>query len=170
MFSSIESTPLPSGALLEVYQRPDCYVDCFSVSCTSGVAHSRWLEAFLGSRVFRLERAVLRTLARADSSDGAVAALVAGDAESFAVWTVEHRTPQELLLRDRSARTRTWWRTQPEAHGVRLYFGSALVPKARAEEGEAAGTIDGWRWSIPLHRAYSRFLVSSACARLQAFS
>lgn len=167
MFSSIETTPLPDGALLEAYERPDCYVDCFSVYCTSAVEHSRWLRAFLDSRVFRLERAVLRTLARADCSEEAAGALVAGQAESFAVWTVEHRTPQELLLRDRSARTRTWWRTQPEAHGVRLYFGSALVPKERPE---GAGSIDGWRWSIPLHRVYSRCLVSSACARLQAFS
>ncbi|MEM9388014.1 MAG: hypothetical protein AAGA68_23365 [Pseudomonadota bacterium] len=169
MFSSIESTSLPAGALLQAYQRPNCYVDCFSVFCTSGVEHSRWVRAFLDSRVFRLERAVLRTLASADSSDEAVAALITGGAETFAVWTVEHRTPQELLLRDRTARTRTWWRTQPETHGVRLYFGSALVPKVN-EDGEQHGTLGPWRWTIPLHRAYSRWLVSSACERLQAFS
>lgn len=170
MFSPVAAAPLPAGALLEAYARPGHYVDCFRVHSSSPVDHALWLQAFLLSRAFRLERYVLRGVFGTPSDDAAVSALVAGRADDFAVWHVEHRAPQELLLQDRSARTRSWWRTElTRQHGTCLYFGSALVPPVD-ESGQARGDLGLWRYSVPMHRAYSRLLVRSACARLQAFS
>ncbi len=168
MFTSITASPLPAGALLQAYEQPGHYVDCFSVQLSTSVEHSHWLRSFLHSRVFRLERQVLSTLFGAPSDDDAVASLISGQAEHFAVWTVEHRAPQELLMRDRSERTRTWWRTEPHEHGVRLYFGSAMVP-APSKDGTPVA-LGALRLSIPMHRAYSRLLMRSACERLQAFN
>ena len=72
---------------------------------------------------------------------------------------MEARAPRQLLLCDFLGRTRSWLMSAALDDGTRLYFGSAVVPKA--------GAADIGRNYLSLlgaHRLYSRLLLR-ACAR-----
>jgi hypothetical protein len=98
------------------------------------------------------------------SNDDDVRRLARDEAKTFAAWTVEGRATDQLLLCDFLSRTRSWLMLEPIDGGVRLHFGSAVVP---AGTGSGRGRL-GFPFDalIGFHRLYSRILLGGARGRL----
>lgn len=167
--SAIRSCSLPDDSLLGAYVGTGAYTDCYSTQLDEEIAFSRFVSAFYSTPLFRLERLVLRWLVRKPSTDADAAALGAGTRDHFAAWTVEQRRDDQLLLRDLTGRTRSWLMIQPVRidglAATRLFFGSAVVPRAGARGGESTLGVR-FRALLGLHRLYSRALLSAAHRRL----
>ncbi|MEM9056096.1 MAG: hypothetical protein AAGD86_01390 [Pseudomonadota bacterium] len=167
MANGITPCDLPPGALLARYSedRGPTYVDCFEVLAGGDHALGDYVAAFYTSWLFRLERWVLKTLAGWPSTDADVDALAAGTAAAFAAWRVEERRKDQLLLCDRTGRTRSWLMAKPvDGGGTRLWFGSAVLPR-RAGDRSLGPLVTG---PVPFHRLYSRALLRCAHRALQA--
>lgn len=157
---------LPADALLTQHVDVGNYTDCFRIALSlSSVRLADYVRAFYGTRLFRLERGVLRWLLRRPSSDAELDALAEGRREAFAAWTVEARAPDQLLLCDLYGRTRSWLMVAPTAEGVTLYFGSAVVAQRDRKGGRALGWT--FRALLGFHRRYSRSLLNAAAQALQ---
>ena len=156
----IKSSPAPGEALHEKYQRAGAYTDCFTTVIPGRVSHPEFVEAFYTSRVFKLERLILKWIVDKPSSDGEARELAAGVRDRFAAWTVEERAADQLLMCDYLSQTRSWLMVVPcERDGspaTRLHFGSVVVQARRFPFNVLLG----------FHRLYSRILLSSASARL----
>ncbi|MEL6915137.1 MAG: hypothetical protein AAFP13_11620 [Pseudomonadota bacterium] len=153
---SLRRAEVPRESLLAPYlSEPGTHVDAYVVSSGHSVDLSMYVEAMFCSPVFRLERAILQVFAGARSSAAQVAALASGEGSRMAVWTVEARTPSELLLTVPETPIRTWLAVEP---GV-LWFGSVV----RAEQGRLPLLM---RLSLPFHALYSRVLLWSAARRV----
>lgn len=165
----IDSCELPAEALLARYAQRGAYTDCYATDFAGSVSQAEYLTAFYTSRVFKLERVILKLVIGKPSTDAQARQLALGAISRFAAWTVEDRNPQQLLMRDYLGRTCSWLMLAPLAggQGTRLYFGSAVVPLRPAGKGKPAM---GWMFHALLgfHRLYSRLLLRSACAGLQA--
>jgi len=163
---------LPIGAMLETYAGEGAYTDCYVAEIPRDVTHAEFVEAFYTTAVFKLERLLLRLFLSQPSTDAQAAQLAAGSLDFFAIWSVEGRQPNQLVLADFFGRTRSWLMTESigalSGGGTRLYFGSALVPSV---PGKGAGVVRrrmGWklRVLIGLHKVYSRVLLYAARYRL----
>jgi hypothetical protein len=163
--------PLAEDALLKTYRggkHPElwgAYGDCFSATVERRVALAAWVVAFYTARVFRIERAILRTLAGSPSTDEDARQLAAGLRDSFAIWQVAERTETQLLMSDRYGRTRSWFRVTPlDSGGTLLQFGSAVAATRRANQSLGMGA----RFNLLLgfHRFYSKTLLRSALRNL----
>ena len=76
-------------------------------------------------------------------NDADVRALASGEANAFAAWTVEGRTDTQLLVCDFVGLTRSWLMVGARLDGLsgtQLYFGSAVVPRARDKAGNPRPT------------------------------
>lgn len=164
--SPVAACELPAGALLQRYRAEGAFTDSFRCTLPGRFNLAAFVAAFYTTPLFRLERAVL-TLAGAASTDDDARALGEGRGERFAVWRVEARAPDQLLLHERSGRTRSWLMVEPE-HGGRgtvLRFGSALLPRVHPATGERSfGPL--FRAALGLHDRYSRALLAAAARRL----
>lgn len=163
---------LPPDALLAAYCANGAFTDCYTASVDGHVTHAEFVEAFYTSWLFKLERALLAALARAPSSDDEAKALALGHAEAFAVWTVERRAADQLLLVERSGRTRSWLMVaHPEGATPQtlLYFGSALLMRRDPRTGQPQMSRVA-RALLGLHDLYSRALLRAARARLAAIT
>ena len=156
-------TELPDDALLARYQPPD-YTDCFSVTVAGEVSLAEFVYAFYTAPLFRCERIILKLIGRG-SSDADARRLVRNEQDTFAAWSVEGRTDNQLLMCDFQSRTRSWFAVYPVWDGVasekpatQLCFGSAVI--ARAASSPGFGLL-GW-----LHRLYSLLLLRGAVRRL----
>lgn len=167
--NSVQLGELPHGALLEKYRLEGAYTDCYFVDLPRLVSHTEYVEAFYTTAIFKVERQVLALLARRPSSDVDAKNLARGETGRFAAWSVEERTPNQLLLRDFLGRTRSWLMSDSFEGGsqraTRLYFGSAYIPKrdnasGRVSFGIAFHALGGF------HRAYSKVLLGAACTRI----
>jgi hypothetical protein len=80
---------------------------------------------------------------------------------------VEASAPNQLLLCDFLGNTRSWLMVEPRQDGgvTRLYFGSAVVARARDPAGKHRLKLR-FRALLGFHRRYSRALLSAARARL----
>lgn len=159
--------PLPPQALLARYQRDGGYADCYGLDLPQPVSHEAFVAAFYTTRLFKLERLLLRWLMRRPSTDLDAQALAAGRSETFAAWTVEARAPDQLLLCDVHGRTRSWLMVAPAAApgSTRLYFGSAVVPLVRrATRRPRMGLL--FHALLGFHRLYSRALLVAAARGL----
>jgi len=159
---------LPKEALLGRYADGDAYVDCYAMDVPRRVDLGGYIAAFYTSRVFKVERALLGLVARKPAGDDDARRLAADQAERFSAWTVEARGADQILLR--CGRTRSWLMVAPPdgaAHGVRLYFGSAVLPKGRAAGGRPAFDFPVHALS-GFHRWYTKTLMRSAYANLPA--
>jgi hypothetical protein len=156
----IESTPPPDEALHAKYARSGAYIDCFTSEISGFVSHSQFVEAFYTSRVFKLERVILKWFVDKPSTDAEAKELASGARNRFAAWTVEDRSGDQLLLCDYLGHTRSWLMVAPcEREGspaTRLHFGSVVVSVRRYPFNVLLG----------FHRLYSRVLLRSAIARL----
>lgn len=161
----IERSELPDGALLQPYARDGGFADCYRAQVAGAVSHADFVEAFYTTWLFRIERALLAAFARRPSSDAGVRALAGGGTDGFAAWTVEARSPRQLLLADMLGNTRSWLMSQPGPDTTLLYFGSAVVPRSRAP---GATPRMGWlfRSLLGFHALYSRALLACAVRRL----
>jgi hypothetical protein len=165
---SISREPVPPDALLKTYrgglhpERWAKYGDCFALAVERPVSLAEFVYAFYTSRVFRIERLLLRVFAGASSSDAAAQLLANGSATSFALWRVGERSDTQLLMCDHYELTRSWFRVVP-LNGARtlLQFGSAV---ASNRDDETGATILGGRFSLLLgfHLLYSQILLSAA--------
>ncbi len=160
----------PSSSLLLPLRDDGAFVDCYRTDLDRVVTHAEFVEAFYTTRLFKLERLILRFLARKPTTDHEARELALGQREDFAVWQVERRVPDQILLADQSGRTRSWMMTESfvSSHGVfatRLYFGSALIPKIDRRTGEKrlGGLFSAL---LGFHRAYSRALLRASVSRI----
>jgi len=161
----VQTCALPAQALLMGYCKRGGYTDCFVIETDARVSLARYVEAFYTSWLFRLERLVL-TLAARPSSDLQAVELAAGRGSVFAAWDVEARAVDQLLMRDITGRTRSWFMVVPAAGGTRLYFGSAVTATRHSKTGPAAVGA-AYRALFGLHELYSRALLATARRRLQ---
>lgn len=165
--ASIAARELPPEALLNKYREQGAYTDCYATEMARPISHAEFVEAFYTTPLFKLERLILALLLGRPASDAQARELAEGRLDRFAAWTVEGRAENQLLLCDFQGRTRSWLMTEPGADGrsMRLFFGSAVVPKLDRKSGErrmgAAFTA-----LLGFHKLYSRLLLRAAVARL----
>lgn len=166
--AEIRVEPLPNGALLEHYRQSGAYTDCFVIDVDGEFAHPEFVRAFYTSWLFKIERFILTWVVNKPSNDKEAAALAEDKAESFAAWTVEGRTSDQLLMCDYQSRTRSWLMTAPLEGGkrTRLYFGSAVVPlRPDGQKDRAFGmTFD---LLVGFHKFYARALLRAAVGNLR---
>ena len=170
MTPSIQPSPLPADALLRKYQQGIGYADCYVAEVPGKVSLADFIEAFYTTRLFKIERTLLRWLAARPATDADARALAAGGVDTFSAWRVEDRSAYQLLLADLlGKRTRSWLMAQPvngaARPATRLHFGSAVVPLVKRKTGEQRM---GWGFHAlgGFHRLYSRLLLRAACRRL----
>ena len=166
---------MPEGALLKRYLNSsasddvEAYTDCYAVSIDRAVVLSDFVFAFYTTRVFKLERAILKHFAAKPSSDYEAKQVSDGSTDAFAVWTVEDRTEDQLMMRDYRGRTRSWFMVSPKvATGqprTLLYFGSAVVPIENRKTGKLE-IGSGFSLLLGFHKLYSKMLLHSAKLRL----
>lgn len=171
LWSGIEPCALPNGALLTKYaEAPDCYTDCYTTNVATSVDLSDFVAAFYTTKLFKLERLILRFAASRPSTDAQAQEFGLALIDRFAAWRVEKRNEKQLLMCDYSERTRSWLMVvtdREEAHGrTRLYFGSAVVPTRSEETGTRSL---GWVFNalLAFHRLYSKALLSAAQLKLE---
>ncbi|HRI17567.1 MAG TPA: hypothetical protein PL196_03505 [Burkholderiaceae bacterium] len=159
---------LPPGALLVRQGDPQGYADCFVAEVGFAVTLPQFVEAFYRGGVFRVERVLLALALRSPSTDAQAGALARGEIDTFAIWRVEERTGDQMLLRASVGRTRSWFMVAPAAEGAgtRLYFGSSVAPERGSEPGSAPRMGWAFRALLGFHKAYSRVLLGSARERL----
>lgn len=171
MFAVHRSHP-PASSLIAPYQAQGAYWDCYVAEVPGTVTLPDYVGAFYNSMLFRLERSVLMLLAGSPSTDTQPRALAEGTARQFAIWDVEQRGPDQLLLRDRFWNTRSWLMSSTDrcsASGrTQLYFGSVVIPGANADGKTRFSPAFHALGSF--HQAYSRALLWAACSSLTARS
>ena len=137
---AVSDSSIPESALLRRYIGEERFADCYSVSIASTVTLEMFIVAFYTSRLFWLERLILRFLAGRPSTEDDVRNLATARASRFAAWKVEARTQNEILLADDTGRTRSWLMVSdgstPDQSATTLFFGSALIPRVNAKTGE----------------------------------
>lgn len=156
---TVRACPLPADALLRAYARDGGYTDCYCADVPGAVTHEQYVAAFYRTPLFKLERLILRWAIARPSSDDEARELAAARRDAFAAWTVEKRAPNQLLLADLHGSTRSWLMTEPIAGGTRVYFGSAVVPRAMRRPL--------FKGALGFHRLYSRALLWSARRQLR---
>lgn len=165
----LEACVLPDGALLTKYLQAGAYTDCYVTQVGKSVSHADYIEAFYTTAVFKVERLLLAWFVSRPSTDQQAKKLASGKLNSFAAWTVEARSPNQVLLSDFQGRTRSWLMSAPAATNApastRLYFGSAVVPVVNARSGEARMGF-AFRLLLRFHKLYSRVLLRAAASRL----
>lgn len=167
--SSVQRSELPQRALLDKYLQDGGYADCYVTHMARQVSHAEFVEAFYTTALFKIERLLLAGLVSRPSSDAEAAQLAAGTRNTFAAWSVEARSENQLLLTDFRSRTRSWLMVAPadsgENQGTRLYFGSAVVPATHGRPGKPRPGLV-FRLLLGFHKLYSRALLSAARSRL----
>ncbi|MCE2917161.1 MAG: hypothetical protein ACOVOT_13105 [Rubrivivax sp.] len=167
---SVTPCELPAGALLQRHCAEGAFTDSYRSTVPGRIVLADFVAAFYTTPLFKLERAVL-ALAGAPSTDDDARALGEGRGERFAVWRVEARAEGQLLLVERTGRTRLWLMVEPDAAGREtvLRFGSALLPRGDRAIGERrSGRL--FTALLGLHDRYSRALLAAAARRLRTGS
>ena len=165
--SSVHRTPIPENALLRPYCTGGSYADCYSAEVAHPVPEAALVEAFYTTRLFKVERALLKWFAGLVSTDEQAREFAAGTRSSFAAWHVEARDVDQLLVR--AGRTRSWFMVVPDlgGSGTRLYFGSAVVARSNGRTGKPElGFV--FHALLGFHKVYSRALLAAAKARVLA--
>ncbi|MEP4197403.1 MAG: hypothetical protein ABJL99_17415 [Aliishimia sp.] len=159
-----EASPPANSLIMQFATMEAHYSDGFCVHMPKQVDLSAFITAFYKTPLFRAERLVLRLGARAPSSDDDVDALAAGQQDTFAIWTVEGRRDDEILLGDSAGRTKSWLHVAPNDTGTQLWFGSVVVPvlhRGKLTKGPVFDALLG------AHKVYSRMLLGSAAAKFR---
>ncbi|MET0717123.1 MAG: hypothetical protein ABWY34_01830 [Pseudoxanthomonas sp.] len=166
--STIHPCPLPEGSLLSRYRLHGAYTDCYSTEVASRLRLAEFVAAFYTTRLFKVERQILRWTVSRPSTDADAARLAQGEVDAFAAWSVEDRSGDQLLLCDLHGRTRSWLMVAPSesGNGTRLYFGSAVVPARKETAPEHADIGAGFRLLLGFHKLYSKALLKAAVANL----
>lgn len=166
----INAAPLPDGSLLQVYRDSGAFTDCYVTQIDSPVSLPQFITAFYSSRLFGLERLILKWAVKKPSTATDICNLASGTTRDFAAWTVENRTDNQVLLSDFRRTTRSWLMVEPLSSGARnstfLYFGSAVTPTTVRASGPQTMSFT-FRALLGFHKAYSRALLKAARSRLK---
>ena len=167
----ISSCQLPPGALLDLNVREGAYADCYVTEIAASISLAQYVEAFYTTNIFAVEQFLLGVFLSKPSNDAQARQLATGSIDNFAAWRVEARASNQLLLTDFTGRTRSWLMVAPHELSAdtltRLYFGSAVgAVTNRKTGGKSMGSA--FHALLGFHRLYSRILLSSARAKLQA--
>lgn len=169
--SQIMVRPLPEQSLLFDYHAKGDYTDCFTIDVAGDVSQQQFVIAFYTSRLFKVERFVLKWLVAKPSTDPEAEKLANGSIDSFAAWTVEGQEPNQLLLCDYQGRTRSWLMAKPVGKGAeaatRLFFGTGVVSATNRKTGRKSMPLP-FRLLLGFHRRYAKALLRSAVMRLIA--
>ncbi|MEM7360380.1 MAG: hypothetical protein AAF431_14885 [Pseudomonadota bacterium] len=157
----IDTCAHPPEALLLRYKESGDYTDCYYTDLDQAVTLEEFVVNFYTTRLFKLERVILKAAINRPSTDAQARQLVNNEIQEFAAWTVEDRAPGQLLMCDVRERTRSWFMTQPITNGTRLYFGSAVV---KQDDPSTEQPSMGWLFSglLGFHKLYSIALLGSA--------
>lgn len=157
--SAVAAGELPRDSFLIGYRERGAFADCYSTVVPGAVTLERYVRAFYTSPLFKIERFILTWAVRRPSTDEDAARLASGAASTFAAWTTEQRSADQLLMCDYVGRTRSWFMVAPDAGGTRLHFGSAVVP---GRDGRMGSGFSALMW---FHRLYSVALLRAARGR-----
>jgi len=173
---SIKACPLPDISLLNTYKNNGSYTDCYTTDILTDISHQQYIQAFYGTNIFKLERAILKWTLAKPSSDQQVTLLANNEINSFGVWDVEKRCNDQLLMCDHFKRTRSWLMVEPikcknqsenkNGGKTRLYFGSAVVPLKHDQTDKPSFGFIFHALSL-FHKLYSIALLYSAKSHLK---
>ena len=167
---SIERCPLPDNALLNKYDYPGVYTDCYRTDVIGAVTHEEYVGMFYTTLLFKLERIILKWAVSKPSSDIQAIQLADGNTDTFSAWHVEDRCENQLLLSDFQGRTRSWLMVAPvnieDIRKTRLFFGSAVTPVRNAETKKTSLGF-GYSMLLGFHKIYSVLLLYSAKSNLK---
>ncbi|MFT7776176.1 hypothetical protein [Roseateles sp.] len=160
-----QSMPLPPTSLLARLARDrGAFADAYALQLPRTVTLAEFVEAFYTTRLFKAERVLLRLFGK-PSTDAMARAVARGEGPRLAIWTVEAREGDELLMHEDSGATRSWFRAESGAGGTTLWFGSAVLPRRRVAGGEPRfGVV--FHALLGFHRWYSRALLTAAARQL----
>lgn len=161
---SVKREALPADALLNDYCNKVNHTDCFVVRIDCAVDLPQYVAAFYTTWLFKTERLLLRWLASAPSTDAEAHSLAVAQTEDWAVWRVESRSERQLLMTDKSDRTRSWLMVgvTDQLGSTPLYFGSAVLAPPGAKQ-----ISTGFRALMGFHSLYSVALLRAAAAKLR---
>ncbi len=164
LFSLVNEAPLPDGALLQEFVDRGEYTDCFVAQVGNDVTFPMYVETFYTTRLFRLERLILKWLISRPSSDEEARQLARSETDEFAAWDEYSRADNQLIMMDFRQQTCSWFMLDCDDSGTRLYFGSAVM----RDQNKASGKKMKWTYRALLgfHRLYSRALLQAAAGRL----
>ena len=160
---------LPNESFLKKYADEGAYTDCFYANVPGTVSQTEFVETFYTAWLFRLERYILCVTVLAYSSDRQARKLARSEISRFSAWTVEKQDSSQLLLYDRSRRTRSWLMSKTltingQAY-TRLYFGSAIIPVINKKNGKPTlGPF--FNALLGFHLMYSRALLRTCIAKI----
>ena len=136
----VKPSSVPESGLLNAYADiPGCYTDCFSAEISGTVQLPELIHSFFTTPVFRLERMILAVFASSPTTDLEVANLACGDGNTLALWKVETREKNQLIMAVGNGPLRTWLMVSPDKakkDTSRIFLGSALLPTAFGSKGE----------------------------------
>ncbi len=161
----------PENALTAKDGERGAHTDCFYVDLPWNVTLEQFISAFYTTSLFKIERAILSVTVRKPSTDEGALLLAQNKTQSFAAWSVEGRTLNQILLRDYMGKTKSWLMVEAisinATPATRLYFGSVIVPKKVSEDGRIfIGTI--FHLFGGFHKVYSRALLRAAYKKLES--
>lgn len=165
---TIRECHLPPDALLRRYDQDNGHVDCFQVDVPGRIGLGHYVQAFYTTWLFKVERTIL-SLAGHPSTDAEAAVLAGGQGTHFAAWTVEERADDQLLMRDITGRTRSWFKVAriaaEDSKRTTLYFGSGVTAVASGNSGRKS-LGPGFRALMPVHVIYSRALLAATLRKI----
>jgi hypothetical protein len=109
---TVKLCSIPLGALLKRYQKSGFHTDCYTIDVPACVSQEQFVLAFYSTKLFKLERFILKWMVSRPSTEGQLARLASGEASEFAAWSVEDKSENQLLLSDFQGRTRSWLMTK----------------------------------------------------------
>ncbi len=167
--NTVQQGELPDDALLAQYHLQGAKTDCYFIDLPKQVDQAQYIEAFYTTKLFKVERFILSLVARRPSTDERAKNLANGETKTFAAWSVEAQTQDQLMLCDFMGKTRSWLKSvkQEDGNGTRLYFGSAVIAKKDRASGKARVGI-GFQLLGGFHHVYSKALLKAAYLRLLA--
>lgn len=159
---SSQACPVPDDALMQRYVGQGAtYTDCYCVEVPLQVSLSEFVTAFYTTPLFRAERLILSIAMRKRIRDDDIDGMLSGRAEEFAIWRIEARGENELLVCDKRGATRSWFSAVPKPNGATdLYFGSVVV----AQPNQPLPKIV--QVTTTLHVFYAKSLLRTARQRL----
>jgi hypothetical protein len=163
----VRAAEVPTHSLLGRYVASGAYADCYVTELPGKVTHAQFVEAFYTTRLFKLERLLLRLFLSRPSTDAQAKQLAEGRLSSYSAWSVESRAENELVLA--TGRTRSWLMVaraaDEQSARTQLFFGSAVVPPLSAS-GSPRSMGPVFMALLGFHKLYSRALLLSARSRL----
>ena len=159
----------PPTSLLRICETQGAYVDCYYLDIDRKVSLSEFTTAFYTTFPFKVERSILSLALDKPSTDHDAGQLGRGETDAFAIWKVENRTANQILLKGLTGRTKSWLMVTGSKMSsesiTRLFFGSAVVPKnhAGSKSKGMGATFHSLLW---FHKLYSQILLASAKKKL----